>query len=220
MEEKRAHNFTIIILVVLLAVAVSLCIIMWLGKSKAEKQAEDYRLHSENLEKELNEIKQAEEVARKKVEQFQNDYNLLVSDMLSDAAIAEDMGNLIKSVWNNAIWKKSDSETDKYTMQDGIFVEEFDDALDNLWNDDEFSKQVSVLMSNQKDIKERMKGMLDVPPGYENAFNALEGMYNSYISLTNIVLRCNGSLNSFSEDFIAADEEMSEMYNAADLYVK
>lgn len=35
--------------------------------------------------------------------------------MLDGAAKAENAGNLIKSVWYNAIYEERDTETDKYT---------------------------------------------------------------------------------------------------------
>ena len=99
--------------------------------------------------------------------------------MLSDASQAESMGNLIMNVWHNAIWKKSDDETNKYTMVNGEFVSDFNDALQILFNDEAFVKKVSELSVNQQQIKDAMKNtMLTPPKGYENAFKALENMYN------------------------------------------
>lgn len=224
MEEKRRLNPIISILTALLAIAVGLCIVLWIGKSKAEKMAEEYKTSYDNLVEENEKAKKAEEKAKKEAakvaKQYQEDYNALVEDMLDDAVLAEKLGNLIIKVWGNAILSKADEETDKYTKQNGKFVSDFNDALSNLWGDMEFSEQVSALSDNQKDIKDRMKNMLNPPEGFENAFSALEAMYNSYISFTNIVLRCEGSLNSFSEDFSGADESLSQLFTAAELYVK
>ena len=153
-------------------------------------------------------------------ETYQNNFNLLVSEMLNDAAVAENMGNLIINVWNNAIWEKTDSETDKFTMVNGKFVSDFNDALRNLFDDEEFSKNASTLSANQQQIKIDMKSMLTPPEGFENTFRALENMYNSYIAFTDIVLNCSGSLNSFSDEFSSADKKVLDAYNAAELYVK
>lgn len=220
MKENKKTVVVIIILTILLAAAVVICFFMWRGKVKAEKSAEEYRIYSESLEKQINEAKETEDALKKKAEKYQEDYNALVGDMLSDAVLAEHMGNLITNVWNNAIIQVSNSETDKFTKPNGTFVTDFNDALKNLWNDEEFSEKASELFESQSNIKDRMKDMLNVPEGFENAFRALEEAYNSYITLTNIVLRCDGSLNSFSEDFLTADENFGELYNAADLYVK
>lgn len=44
--------------------------------------------------------------------------------MIDGAAKAENAGNLIKSVWYNAIFEERNSETDKYTVKNGKFVDD------------------------------------------------------------------------------------------------
>lgn len=213
MEEKRKLNPLVPILAVLLVAAIGLCVFLWIGKTKAEKLAEEYKASYDDLA-EAN--KKAEQSAKK----YQKAYNQLVSDMLSDAAKAETLGNQIVSVWHNAIWNTVDAETDKYTKVNGRFVSDFNDALKNLFSDTDFIEKDSELRNRQKQVKEDMKKMLNPPEGYENAFKALEAMYNAYISFTDIVIQCDGSLESFSNDFGEADEKLIEQYNAAELYVK
>ncbi len=72
---------------------------------------------------------------------YQQAYNSLAYDMYDSAVIAEDCGNLIVSVWGNAIWNERDAKTDKYTMEKGVFVDDFNDALDKLYSDEDFSKK-------------------------------------------------------------------------------
>ena len=127
--------------------------------------------------------------------------------------------NLIIKVWHNAIFNTADEETDKFTKKNGVFVTDFNDALNSLFSDEEFSKNLLSLSDNQKQIKDDMKKMLNPPEGYENAFKALENLYNSYITFSNIVLNCNGSLESFSNEFGAADEDLIQKYHAAELYI-
>ncbi len=140
--------------------------------------------------------------------------------MLEDAATAENIGNLIAKVWHNAIWSTADAETDQFTMKNGEFVTDFNDELAALFADEEFSKSCSDLAANQAQIMKQMKNMLNSPKGYENAFTALESMYNSYITFTNIVLNCDGSLESFSNDFVEAGENLMLKYHSAELYVQ
>ena len=52
--------------------------------------------------------KQREEIAA-----YELDMSIVRLSMLASAAEAEDAGNLIKSVWYNAIYEESDFETDK-----------------------------------------------------------------------------------------------------------
>ena len=224
MEERRRLNPLIPILAGLLVLVSALCVFLWIKKNKAEQLAETYKNSYDSIVEEMEAAKKAEEEAKQKQEQeaknYQSDYNDLVYSMLDDAVLTENMGNLIISVWHNTIWGVSDVETDKYTKVNGVFVSDFNDALINLFNDAEFSSNISILSDNQWQVKEKMKNMLNPPEGYENAFKALESMYNSYISFTNIVLKCEGSLESFSNDFGEADEKLNEQYRGAELYVK
>ena len=224
MEERRRLNPLIPILAGLLVLVSALCFFLLIKKNKAEQLAETYKNSYDSIVEEMESAKKAEEEAKQKQEQeandYQSEYNDLVYSMLDDAVLAESIGNLIISVWHNAIWGISDVETDKYTKVNGVMVSDFNDALMNLFNDAEYSRNLSTLSDNQWQVKEKMKKMLNPPEGYENAFKALECMYNSYISFTNIVLSCEGSLESFSNDFGDADENLNEQYHGAELYVK
>lgn len=220
MEDNRKQSPLIPVLAILLILVSVLCIFLWVEKGKALESAEEYKAAYEALVEKTEKEKQAEEDAKQAAEDYQMKYNRLVSLMLDDAALAENMGNLIISVWHNAIWNSSDSETDKFTQVNGKFVSDFNEALNNLFRDEEFSKNATALSVNQQLVKDEMKEMLSPPEGYENAFKALESMYNTYISFTNIVLRCDGSLESFSNDFNEADEKLIELYHGAELYMK
>lgn len=207
-------------LVFFLVLLSGLCIFFFLEMTAAEERAEEYKAAYEALVEDTRKAKQADAEAKKAAEDWQVAYNQLVSDMLDDAVLAEKMGNLIVSVWHNAIWKTEDEETDPFTRENGVFVSDFNDALRNLFNSEEFSNHSSILSANQYQVRKQMKEMLHPPEGYENAMKALENLYNSYLSFTNIVLRCNGSLESFSNDFGSADKEFNNYYLGAELYAK
>ena len=209
MEENRKKSPMVLILSVIIIVLILLCVKLGIDKAKALQMANEYKTAYE-------EVKKNEKTA----EEYQTAYNQLVSYMLDDAVLAENIGNLTVKVWNNAIWKTSDEETDKYTMVNGQFVSDFNEALKILSNDKDYINNVTTLSNNQLQVKELMKDMLTPPEGYENAFKALEGMYNSYITLTNVVISGNGSLESFSNNFSEADVDLGQKYQAAELYVK
>ena len=227
MEEKRKSHPLIPICVVLMALLLGmtvLSVMMWRRKTKAEKEAIEYKTSYENLVEENKKAEQAakeeKEKTKQKADDYQAAYNTLVSYMLEDAVLAENIGNLVVKVWHNAIWSIADEETDKFTKKNGKFVTDFNDALAALFADDEFSKKCTALAANQRQVKDEMKNMLNPPEEYEYAFKALESMYNSYITFTNIVLNCDGSLESFSNDFGEADDELIQKYHSAELYVK
>ena len=209
MEHDTKKSGFVLILTILVIVLFVICIKLWVDRSNALRIADEYKTAFESAQE-----------AKMTAEQYQTSYNQLVSNMLQDAVLAENIGNLTVKVWNNAIWQKRDADTDKFTMVNDQFVADFNDALTNLASDESFSSDISTLSENHQQTKALMKEMLDPPEGYENAFKALEGMYNAYINLTNIVLSGNGSLESYSNEFSEADKELSEQYQAADLYVK
>lgn len=83
--------------------------------------------------------------------------------MIDGPAKAENAGNLIKSVWYNAIFEERNSETDKYTMKNGKFVGDFNDALSGLFADKNFSNSISEIVTNQSNVANLMK-QLNEPP--------------------------------------------------------
>ena len=216
MAEKKKINPLLIALLVLvpiflivIALLVGLCIRLSDDKEQAEKLANEYKAIIEEQKED-----------EKSASEYQLAYNKLVLAMLDDAALAETNGNLIIQVWSNAIWSKQDDATDKYTMVDGKFVSDFNDALNNLFSDKSFNTDMERLSANQQRIKADMKEMVIPPKGYEEAYKTLKDLYDSYLSFTNIVLNCNGSLESFSNDFSEADEDILNKYYMAELYTK
>ena len=231
MEEKKKINPLIPILIIVVLLLGVLVAKLWADKNKAEHLVNEYKdsydqlvIEKEKAEEDRRKAEQSAEEERIKAQQqaeaYQTSYNNLVLTMLNSAATTESVGNLIISVWHNAIWNVDDEETDKFTKKDGSFVSDFNDALHNLFYDEDFSKTTYALSLEQSKVKSEMKGMLNPPDGFDNAFRALENLYNSYIKFTDIVLNCSGSLESFSNDFSAADTDILQQYNAAELYVK
>lgn len=209
MEEKGKLNPLIPIVILLLVVVAILSVVCF----KLFKTSIEYKEAYENLVAEENE-------AKGNAESYQSLYNSLVYAMLDDAALAETIGNKTVNVWHNAIWNTENPETDKFTKVNGKFVSDFNDALANLFRDADYSADIALLKSKQNQIKSDMKSMLNPPDGFGDAYKALENMYNAYVTFTDIVLNCNGSLESFSNDFGDADEDILRKYKAAELYVR
>lgn len=148
-------------------------------------------------------------------------YNLetVTYKMLDGAAKAETAGNLIKSVWYNAIYEQRDAETDKYTIVNGEFVDDFNDALDNLFADESFINSISEIESNQSEVTDLMKKLRNPPKQYEEAYSVLRGYYDNYLKLTKSVINPTGSLKTFSEDFNAYDTDTVNAYEEMKLYL-
>lgn len=140
--------------------------------------------------------------------------------MLSGAAEAETAGNLIADVWRNAIFEESDIETDKFTKPYGSFVDDFNDALVNLFVDEDFSDSISEIKSNQTEVTEIMKKLTNPPKDYQAAYSVLKTYYDNYLKLTNLVTNPTGSLQSFTDNFGTYDTETANAYSQMKLYLK
>lgn len=153
------------------------------------------------------------------LELYSSNMAKVAQTMLDGVAKSENSGNLTKNVWNNAIYKKHDENTDKYTMINGKFVDDFNDALDNLFEDEEFNKTRAEILDNQNDVIELMKSLKKPPKKYEESYSVLKEYYDNYIKLTNLVINPTGSLKSFSEDFNTYDTETVNSYQKMKLYM-
>lgn len=140
--------------------------------------------------------------------------------MLDGAAKAENAGNLIMSVWFNAIYEIRDTETDKYTMKDGEFVDDFNDALSNLYADENFVNSISEIKSNQSEVTNLMKKLKNPPKKYEEAYAVLKTYYDNYIKMTKLVINPTGSLQTFSEDFNTYDMDTVNSYEKMKFYLE
>ena len=159
------------------------------------------------------------EQAIKTSEQYASNLSLAATTMILGAVNAENCGNLIKQVWYNAIYEEYDIETNKYTCPDGYFVSDFNDALDNLFSDSDFSKKIESIKSNQTTVLSLMKSLKNPPDEHKEAYEAITDFYDAYTKLTNLVVSPTGSLKTFSSSFNDADTDTSNCYSAVQLYI-
>lgn len=157
---------------------------------------------------------------QKQSEEYGTNLNMAAYSMLSGASDAETCGNLIKQVWYNAIYEKSDSKTDKYTKPKGYYVSDFNDALQNLFLDSSFSGQIADINENKDTVNSLMKKLKNPPEEYKDAYESLSKLYDAYISLTNLATDPTGSLQTYSQNFNDADNETLNCYNALKMYLE
>ena len=167
--------------------------------------------------KNVKEQKLAEEAAQRSAD-YASTLETASFTMLLGAIDAEEAGNLIKSVWYNAIYEEYDSETNKYTRPNGYYVD-FNDALGNLFADSSFQSTISSIESNQELVAGLMKDLKNPPEEYEDAYEAIMELYDAYKALTNLATNPTGSLQTFSENFNEADTAVVNCYDAMELYI-
>lgn len=140
--------------------------------------------------------------------------------MLDGAVDAETAGNLIIRVWHNSIYRKHDTSTDKYTIVNGMFLDDFNDALDRLFADKSFQATLSAIRHNQEEAAALMKRLGDPPKEHEEAYSALKDYYRDYLAFTNAVCDPVGSLNTFSEAFDRTDSDCANAFREMQLYLE
>lgn len=160
---------------------------------------------------------------QKRIEEYQNNLSEAVSTMLSGASKAEKAGNLVHSVWSNAIYEKEDDETDKY-VKDSDFIYfkalDFNDALANLYADSSFQTDISAIEYNQKKVQSYMKELKNPPSEFEEAYEALKKFYDAYNELVGCATNPTGSLSTYTSSFNEADSNTLNCYKAMDIYIK
>lgn len=124
--------------------------------------------------------------------------------MLSGGSDAEGLCNLTAKVWYNAIYKERDSITDKFTLKNKgtgytIWVDDFNEALSNLYADSSTKSTIEDIESNQAFVKDLMKEFQNLPEELEKCYDTVTELYTAYKGLTDLAINPTGNLTSFSE---------------------
>lgn len=127
-------------------------------------------------------------------------------EMLDGGSKAESLCNLTNKVWYNSIYEERDEETDKYvtyTLIDSIyatvFYHSFEDAINNLYSDEETVNTVSEIEDNQKNVKSLIKDLQNPPKNLKNCYDTILNMYDYYKDLTDLAISPTGSLEDYSD---------------------
>ena len=158
----------------------------------------------------------------KKEEEYRNAYNKYIDNleqvqflMLSGGSDAESLCNLTLRVWHNAIYEVWDEETDKYTRTKFDFVDDFNEALDNLFSDTKTMITIQNIEDNQSSVKTIIKKLQTTPEGLDKCYDTVSDLYEAYKSLTDLAIKPTGNYTSFGEkknqavsDFMSAYEKL------------
>ncbi len=150
-------------------------------------------------------------------------YKMKVEDcaytMIEGAANAETACNKIVSVWSNSIWKTQDIETDKYTTDEGgLFYEDFNDALDSLFEDEDFLNDLREINDNLEAVNDEMRELQNPPKGCSQLHDAFMNFYDAYYELVNCAIDPTGNLESYSNEFSDADEDSAKYFDKLKVY--
>lgn len=127
-------------------------------------------------------------------------------------ADAESLCNLTVSVWRNAIYEERDSETDKYTRPKGFWVNDFNEALANLYSDNTTKSTIRSIESNQEEVQDLMKSLQDPPEGLEKCYDTVTELYTEYKGFTDLAIDPSGSYTSFTETIRSRSQDFMDAY--------
>lgn len=146
-----------------------------------------------------------------------NDYLALVEktaeDMFEGGLSSESLSNDTVSVWYNAIWKKDDVKTDKYTKLNGTFVSDFNSALSTFGYDTDTIKIQAKIEVNQDTVDASMSTLKKIPEGLEDHYDAISELYDVYTEFTGLALSPTGSLRTYQESITKLDSSFITKYN-------
>lgn len=157
---------------------------------------------------------------QRKAAAYQGELVQLAERIQEYAVDAYEVAAAEESVWRNSIYQERDASTDPYTMEDGVFLEDFNDALGKLYGDSDFQSKGAFIDSNRKSVAEGMSRLKDAPEGYEDAYQALKAYYDAYIRLTNLALNNVGyTYEEFNRELGELVRELNTCYLTIATYV-
>lgn len=157
---------------------------------------------------------------QRKAAAYQGELVQLAERIQEYAVDAYEVAAAEESVWRNSIYQQQDESTDPYTMENGVFLEDFDDALGNLYNDSVFAARLASVQTNRGSAAGSMSGLKDAPEGYEDVYQALKEQYDTYIKLTNLALNNGGyTYEEFNRELGELVRELNTCYLTIATYV-
>jgi ribosomal protein L37E len=139
------------------------------------------------------------EINKAKVYAYENNLRNVTETLIDGVSKSVKVANLINKVWYNTIFKVSDEETDAYTKNNGKFYDDFNDALSNLFDSDDYKKDTNFIIDNKYELKDKVSKLKNPPKDFEQAYEDLYACYDSYLEMANLAVNPTGSYKSFSE---------------------
>ncbi len=145
---------------------------------------------------------------REKTENYNIEICTAVDEIMAVSADAETIGNQICSVWNNAIFDKHNESTAKYTST----AKDFNEALSNLFADEEFVKKANSIRNKQSEIDAYLGKLKNPPEKFEDGYDEFKELYYAYSDYVDFVLSCKGSYNTYTENISKKSSALMESY--------
>ena len=110
-----------------------------------------------------------------------------------------DCYHLLLSVWLNAILEKQDPETDPFVCPNGSFVNDFNEAITNLYSDADFSGNLELIYTHQSRLRQLRKELQNPPSEFADYNEILLQLVDNEIEMAMVLLSPSGSYEDISQ---------------------
>ncbi len=156
----------------------------------------------------------------KKEKDYADNLRRISETMIMTASTSENILDTVGQIWYNAIYEKRSPATNPYTIKNGRFVKDFNDALSNYYISYSARGAIETIKTHQSDVQELMQELQDPPKKYQDTYETVKELYLAYQSLTNYAISPSGSLNTFAQNKIEKLERFSELFKKLQLEIQ
>lgn len=159
--------------------------------------------------------KRDKELAEQREKKYIQQMEYFRDDVINGGVDAEKLCNLVSGVWYDAINEDIESDTMKYAYDDKKHkFYDFETALSNLFESDEYSKLVNDLKNNKSKVDEMIAELKEYPnENYKEYFDCCYDFYNEYTLFYDFAVNTTGSYNDYSEKYKSTKDNFLEKFN-------
>lgn len=156
--------------------------------------------------------KRAEQRYLEEYNSYIDNVNTVVEKMVSSGASCESVTSLAHDVWYNAIYEKSNANTNKYTRSSAYYYYDFSKAISNMYSDSTIKLKIDSIQTGQEEVNELMKKLQNPPDGLSDCYNAVVDLNEQYNSFVSLAINPTGSLASFTSSVNTVDSDFMKKY--------
>ncbi|MGG3684855.1 hypothetical protein [Aeribacillus composti] len=150
----------------------------------------------------------------KEAEEFGENLNFLVMNMLNTGADAEEMVNTYIDVWHDAIFN------DTFGVEvGGERYYDFDSAVTAQKSEFEQDGKIEELQKSLDKTERDLKKLKNPPDEYKEAYELAVDMYKSHKEFVEYAISPSGSLQSYSDDARKLSQEFISLYDEYNIKV-
>ena len=146
---------------------------------------------------------------KQKIIKYEEDLRSVTVSIGKSAADAVDCGNTIAQVWYNAIFNIENPETDAFTRQNGVFVTDFNTALQSLFSSESFSSKIESLELDLVSIQNDVSQLDNPPEDWKLVYDKLVNTYESYSDFISLVIHPTGTYVNFTTNLNNLNQKTS-----------